>query len=327
MDFMEMKIFKLLKPAILLALFLAAAGISAYVSLTFVIKSEDKVIVPDLGGKDLVYSLEMLTDLGLNVKVKGSEYSSTVPKNHIIFQDPEPGATIKKDRDVRIVISKGTKTVVMPRLNNLSHQQAKIIIEENDLVTGNESYTFHPSVKKGEVVSHFPAYNSQVKRDTPIHLLLSLGPKPKAYIMPNLKGADLNNGILLLEKFKLQAGRVTSAVNKHKPENTIISHTPQAGYRITEGSNVDLVISRRHDLAESPILKKETGIRLLRHKLDNGFLRKRVRVHVNCFGMQHVFMDELVKPGEEIWVLVPNFTDVTVLVYEEETLVKTAVFD
>ena len=133
MDFIKMRILKLLKIAALFALFLSAAGISAYLSLTFVIKSEDKVVVPELGGKDLVYSLEILTDLGLNIKVKGSEYSSTVPKNHIIFQDPEPGATIKKDRDVRIVISKGTKTVVMPKLNTLSLQQAKIIIEENDL--------------------------------------------------------------------------------------------------------------------------------------------------------------------------------------------------
>ena len=43
--------------------------------------------------------------------------------------------------------------------------------------------------------------------------------------------------------------------------------------------------------------------------------------------MQNDFFNELVKPGKEIWVLIPRFTDATVLLYEEETLVKTIVFE
>jgi len=311
----------------LFLLFLFAAGISAYLSLTFVIKSEDTVVVPELKGKDLVYSLEMLTDMGLNTKVKGSEYSSTVPKNHIIFQDPEPGAKIKKDRDVRIIISKGTKTIIMPRLTGLPVQQAKIIIEENDLLSSIESYTFHPKFKKDEVITHFPLNGSEIKRNTPIDLLLSLGVRPDAYIMPDMKGTSLNNAILLLEKYNLLTGQVTSVFHKHKPDNMIVLQNPRAGDRVLEGSSVDLVISRRHDRVDTSFLKGETGIRLFRYRLENGFLRKRIRINVNCFGMQNDFFNELVKPGKEIWVLIPRFTDATVLLYEEETLVKTIVFD
>ena len=110
--------------------FIVVAGISAYLTLTFLIKSEDKVVVPDFIGKDVVYVLEYLTGLGLNTKVKGSEYSLDVPKNHVIFQQPEPGAEIKKGRDVRIIISKGAKTILMPNLTGLSLLQARIIFEE-----------------------------------------------------------------------------------------------------------------------------------------------------------------------------------------------------
>ncbi len=39
--------------------------VSAYLTLTFIIKSEDKVVVPDIVGKDVVLILEMLSDLGL----------------------------------------------------------------------------------------------------------------------------------------------------------------------------------------------------------------------------------------------------------------------
>ena len=61
------------------------AGVSAYLTLTLIIKSEDTVVVPELVGKNVVNVLELLTNLGLNTKIKGSEYSAEVPKNHIIF--------------------------------------------------------------------------------------------------------------------------------------------------------------------------------------------------------------------------------------------------
>ena len=139
---------RILKTTSLITVFFLAAGISAYIALTVIIKSEDTVIVPDLSEKDLVYALKILSDLGLNTKVKGFEYSAAVPKNHIIFQDPDPGSEIKKDRDVRVIISKGAKTILMPNLEGLSIQQARIIIEENDLCFGMLSTTYHSIIKK-----------------------------------------------------------------------------------------------------------------------------------------------------------------------------------
>jgi beta-lactam-binding protein with PASTA domain len=64
-----------LKIAALFFVFILVVGASAYLTLTLIIKSEDTVVVPDLVGKDVVYSLGLLTDLGLNTKVEGSEYS------------------------------------------------------------------------------------------------------------------------------------------------------------------------------------------------------------------------------------------------------------
>ena len=81
---------RIIKTAALFLIFILVVAISAYLTLTLIIKSEDTVVVPDLVGKDVVYVLELLTDLGLNTKVKGSEYSKEFSKNHIIFQEPEP---------------------------------------------------------------------------------------------------------------------------------------------------------------------------------------------------------------------------------------------
>ena len=75
---------RILKIAVFCVVFAILAGISAYFTLSLVIKSEDTVIVPDFIGKDVVYVLEYLTELGLNTKVKGSQYSLDMPKHHVI---------------------------------------------------------------------------------------------------------------------------------------------------------------------------------------------------------------------------------------------------
>ncbi|MFP4453559.1 MAG: PASTA domain-containing protein, partial [Desulfobacterales bacterium] len=106
----------LLKYGAAVAIFCIIAGLSAFFTLSFVIKSEDTVKVPELEGKNTVEALEILTELGLNTKVRGSEYSDIVSKNHIIKQNPAPGETIKKNRDVTLVISKGQEAVTVPDL-------------------------------------------------------------------------------------------------------------------------------------------------------------------------------------------------------------------
>lgn len=70
---------RILKIGLLIATFMALAGISALIVLTLMIKSEESVIIPELMGKDVVYALELLGDLGLNTKVKGSEWAALHP--------------------------------------------------------------------------------------------------------------------------------------------------------------------------------------------------------------------------------------------------------
>ncbi|KKK49178.1 hypothetical protein LCGC14_3137660, partial [marine sediment metagenome] len=90
---------RVVKISVLVIAFFAVFGLSAFLTLTYIIKREDPIVVPDLVGKDVVYTLKILTDIGLNTKVKRSEYSSDVPEDHVIFQDPKAGAEIRRGRD------------------------------------------------------------------------------------------------------------------------------------------------------------------------------------------------------------------------------------
>ena len=48
---------------------------------------------------------------------------------------------------------------------------------------------------------------------------------------------------------------------------------------------------------------------------------------LNSFGVSNNLFDNLLKPGEEIWILIPRRNDSTVLLYEDEKLIQTQIFD
>jgi len=318
---------RILKLGALFFLFVLIVGASAYLTLTLIIKSEDTVVVPDLSGKNVVYVLELLTDLGLNTKVKGSEYSADVPENNVIFQEPEPGAEIKKGRDVRIIISKGAKSILMPNLKGLSVRQARIILEENSLRRGEISSTYSNTIKKDEIIAQIPSPGTMITRGACVNLLVSMGIRPRAYKMPDLIGLSLNSAITMIESIDLVLGEIKTRFHKDKPLNTIVAQELLSGYRVTQGSAVNIVINRKPIKKGRRYLNESQEGGLFRYRLKDGFLKRHIRVRLNSFGVSADLFDGFMKPGEEIWLLIPRKNNATVFLYEDGELLKTFVYD
>ncbi len=307
--------------------FVLVAGISAYFTLTLIIKSEDTVVVPNLEGKDVVYALELLTELELNTKVKGSEYTSDIPKNHVVFQEPQPGSEIKKGRDVKIIISKGPKTVSMPNLIALSVQQANIILEENDMCQGELSRTYNTEVEKDRIIAQVPFAGTVIARGACIDLLVSKGARPSAFKMPDLAGLTLEDALQSIEKVNLTIGELKSAYQKRKPRNIIVEQEPVSGQRVIIGSAVSLLINREPQKQRSGQLYGQAAGSLFRYRLDNGFLNRRIRVSLNRAGFTNDLFDDFVKAGDEIWLLIPRDKEATLFLYENDRLIQTHTYD
>lgn len=318
---------KIFKTTALIITFLIVVSVSAYLTLTLIIKSEDTVVVPDLVGKNAVYVLELLTGLGLNTKVKGFEYSADVPKNHVILQEPDPGTEIKRARDVRIVLSKGSKSILMPNLKGLSIQQARIVLEENGLCQGVISTTYSINIRKDDILAQGPSAGSLITRDECVNLLVSMGIRPQSYMMPNLIGLSLDDAIPLIESSNLLLGELKSLVQEDKPFNIIVDQDPLFGHRVTESSIVSLVINRTPGREDREYFDGPPGGGLFRYRLENGFLKKRIRVRLNSFGISVDLINGLMKPGQEVWLLIPKTNNTSVFLYEDGELVKTQVFD
>ena len=310
------------KIALILLVFMVAAGVSAYVTVNLLIHAKDTVVVPNLVGKEVVYALEVLTDLELNTKVKGSEFSTSIPKNHIISQAPEPGSEIKKGRDVRLVISKGARTVLLPKLTGMTVPQAHIMLEENGLHQGHLSYVYHQGRPQEEILSQYPAPGTVGLRGDAVDLLASLGPASAWLPMMDLKGMGLNQAIALLEESRLTLGTLSSANESALPEGTVLGQEPGSGYPVLPGSAIDLVVNRTRTASNS----HGSDVVLFRYRTAEGFLRRSVHVRLNRTTSVMDLFDAYIKPGEEIWLLVPKDSPATLFLYVDDELVRTKHF-
>ncbi|MBI5062703.1 MAG: PASTA domain-containing protein [Desulfatitalea sp.] len=313
------------KIMLLMAVFVSATAVATYLTVHLLIQSEDTVIVPEVVGKEVVQTLERLSDLGLNTKVKGSEYDASVPKHHIIYQDPEPGSEIKRGRDVRIVISKGAQTVVLPNLVGMGLPQARIFLDENDLRQGQASYTYDPAVPKEEILSQYPRAGFLGLREDAVDLLISAGPPPQVIPMVDLRGLVFHQAVEIIEKLHLTSGAIRSIREAGLADGTVVDHQPAAGYPVMAGSAV--AFSVNHGATPAAVRGHRSGTALFRHRAAPGFLKEHVRVRLNRLESTVELFDDFVKPGREIWLLVPKEEPATLFLYVDEELIHTTHYE
>ena len=316
------------KISALLIVFLIITGTTAYLTLTFIIKSEDTVVVPDLLGKDVVYSLEVLTDLGLNTKIKGSEYSDDFPKNQVILQEPLPGSEIKKGRDIRILLSKGPKVITMPNVTGLPVRQARLLLEESGLCPGRDAYVHDDELAdKDVVIAQDPLHSILVNRGRCVNLLVSMGQRPRAYQMPDLKGLSVDEAVIYIERSHLQVGRFRYEIHQDKPDNVIIGQYPNSGYRVIDKSPVDLMVNRKPGPNPGSGSDQTQRSGFFRYKTDSGFLNRHVQARLDSMGVSSELYNGFMGPDQELWLLVPTNTIATLFLYIDGELVKTQVYN
>jgi eukaryotic-like serine/threonine-protein kinase len=318
---------KAAKIVLILIVFGVVAGIFAYLSLTFIIKSEKTVVVPQLAGKEALHALSVLSDLGLNTKISATESHPRIPKDHVIFQDPAPGAEIKKGRDVRLVVSKGKSSISIPVLTGLSLADARITIEQNGFCLGNISRTHNAKVKPGHVLGQAPPPNTELARGSCVDLLVSRGARPIYYKMPHLAGLTLQTALSALESQNLNLGPIVTAFDKREPIQTILKQTPSAGSRVRAGQKIALVVNRHKTDPLPNTTLVHRGVGLIRYRVASGFLRRHIQLHWQAFDTSTTLFDDFVTPGSEIWFLIPRGYTSNALLYVDNTLVTNQFFE
>ena len=302
---------KLLRFGLYAVLFLVALVCSLYLTSKWIVQSEEEVLVPDLVGHDTVYALDLLTSLGLNIKVGGFMWSESVPKNFIASQKPDSGTWLKQDRDVKVIISRGSKRVRVPNLVGTKLREAKLVLAQNGLQLGGICRISASQYPRGTIVAQEPEFLEEIERGQSVDFLISNGSESIAVAMPELGNRSVGQALKILEGLGLLPSEVKEVHQAEQPLNTVVGQRPLAGYRVDSNSSIVLTINRL------PQPKgQEAKLWWVTYHLAAGYFKKEITLSQHQDGEDIDLYRRIHRPGDQldwlVWVQSPD--DVSILV-------------
>lgn len=262
-----------------------------YITLNLAVKG-GKVAMPDLKGQYKSQAERKLAQAGLKMEVREERFSTEAPYGVVLWQEYEPGLTLKQGRTVQLILSKGTKNVAVPDLSGqLSQRQGALLLEQNGLQVGRLSRVHH-AVPEGIILAQAPSAGVTVARGAAVSLLISAGPAKAAWVMPELKGQALGQARALLAKMGLTLRNVVTKTQAQSAPGVVLQQTLAPGTRVEEGLEETLTVAA----GGSPL----EGARLANIEYlvpDDQRADRRVRVVLTDDQGERVVYNAMVAPG------------------------------
>jgi serine/threonine-protein kinase len=186
------------------ATFLLFFGISVRVALR-----AQNVDVPPLLGRTVDEATATLTSLGLGVRIDDTRSpDDKVPAGRIVQQDPPAGRQTRRDRMVRIRVSAGPRTTLVPALVGQPERLAQIRLRQDGLGVGVVAEVRSTRYAPDTVVAQDPAPGT---RAPGVALLLNRAEPPIAYVMPQLVAMDGARAVEMMQTGGFRTTVVTAA--------------------------------------------------------------------------------------------------------------------
>jgi len=269
------------------------AVLSAWVAFTFLTHGGE-VTVPDLQGAELRAALELTSRDQLGLRVKGTGYDLGTPPGHVISQDPLPGARIKTNRIVYVVVSQGTPSVFIPNLTGLTLRRAELQLAQAGLTLGKSGHTHDEEAPTGSVSAQSPAAGHFVPRNSNINLLLSDGARPTVYLLPDMTGFPMETVLNRIRDWNMRSGRIMEIVDEEVPPGTVAALTPPPGSAVVEGQSVHLTVTKMPGPAEP------SQVVLYHHTAPFGLLDRTLTLVLKTGEGESTVWEDTVGPGNSI---------------------------
>lgn len=168
-----------------------------------------------------------------------SEFSETVEAGRVIRTDPAAGQRVSRGSNVTVWISLGQERYDMPTVVGLTVLDATEALRSQSLRTGTVTEEFSDTAPIGQVIAAAYQPGTRLKRDTPVDLTTSKGPKPLE--IASYVGREAALAVTEMEA----AGFVVTVTEQHSEEvaaGLVISQDPSSGIG-ARGDTITLVRS------------------------------------------------------------------------------------
>ena len=240
MSFKE-RVQRFVRFATLLFILVSVGFLSALIAVRYSVQGRE-VKLPDLTGKPEAQARQQMQGLGLGFRVEDRIYSPQ-PVGTVVRQSPPGGARIKVGENEHVVLSLGPQKVTIPALEDKSERAARIELLRSGLQLGQETNIYLPGGPQDRVVQQDPPPGTENATSPHVDLLVSLGPPPSAYVMPELTGEPLATAQAKLAAAGLKVTKTTPANVPGALHGTVVEQSPERGQRVDSTVPIELQVA------------------------------------------------------------------------------------
>jgi beta-lactam-binding protein with PASTA domain len=224
-------------------LFSAIALLGGYLVVNLVLmpsftRQGAEVPVPEVVGLSEVQGERTLAEEGLKLSKTSEQWSPDVPRGFVMVQDPAAGGMVKRGRRISVIVSLGAQGTSVPVLEGETVRQAAVLLEGAGLRLGRLARAYSDDVGKDLVVASDPPGETLVEQETVVNVLVSLGPLPSSFVIPDLSGQDVGAATRTLRDEGLVV--VLREGGSREKTGLVSSQDPPAGRRVAPRDTIVL---------------------------------------------------------------------------------------
>lgn len=226
---------------VLVGALMATYALFAVAAMRVALRARE-VRVPTVVALEFAEAGRRMDDAGLTLRVdENRPFSSAVPVGRIAAQDPGPGAVVRRGRGVRVWISAGSRSSIVPRLVGETERSAQTRVQQDGLEISAIADIRAPDLPADAVVAQDPAPGS---RHTRVGILVNRGERTAGFVMPDLIGASGGAAVEVLRSHGLRVTIVAQQPYPGVPSGIILRQFPAAGFQVTPDQPISLEVSR-----------------------------------------------------------------------------------
>jgi eukaryotic-like serine/threonine-protein kinase len=226
----------------LLFILSSVAFLSALTAMRFAIHGRE-VTMPDVVGTGAKQAEQVLATRSLGLKVEDRVYSN-LAVDTVVRQSPPPTTRVKTGQFAHVVLSLGPQSVSIPEILDLSLRAAQVELLRSGMQVGEVSSVYLPDTLPDTVIQQDPARGRTGVQSPHVDLLVSLGPRPLAFAMPDLSGLTAAEAESKLGAAGLKITKVTPVTTLAATVGTVIEQMPSRGQRIDAKAIVELEVAQ-----------------------------------------------------------------------------------
>ena len=280
--------------------------------------SNSTVDVPNVVGKQLSVSTRLLEERHL--RVSSSEVTnSDVPAGQVISQSPEPGESVKEQRMVHLVVSKGAGDITIPDLQGMSFDQAREKLKALGLSIGKITYENDPSKDDGVVLSQGLQAGGKASKGATVDITINQT-KGTTVEIPNVVGMTIKEAKEALGNLGLSIGKISGS-NEDSAVVTAVSPAP--GSSVKRDESITLVGQLKDGKKDGSNTKQGGATKgVVDVTVPNGRTSQHVKLVVIDDDGGRVVYDGTNAPGDRIVKSVSGSGNVRVQIYLNNALVQ-----